>query len=663
MKPILIFLISLIIPLAAYSQSCLPEGITFSTQEQIDSFQVNYPGCSEIEGDVLISGTDITNLNGLNSLTAFHGNLKIDGDIFLTGLTGLENVTSVGGQFSTNHDVLTISHNDLMEDLTGLDNLTWIGGGLKIRNNESLTALTGLESLAYIGGDLTIDYNYYLADISGLEGIYAIGGSLIIESSIYIESLTPLSNLRSISGGISIQSTHIVNLAGLEGLTYIPGDVNISHNGRLTNFSGLDNIAFIGGTLDIGELAGVPNYSLESLNGLNNLTGIGKNLSIFTNEALKSLAGLNNLSSIGGDVTIIENDSLVSLSGLESLVSIQGDLRIYENNALASLLALYSLNTINGTLLITDNPSLYSLHGLDNINAGSISNLTIRVNPLLSSCEVQSICEYLSSPNGTVKIYNNDTGCNDPHEVAVHCGISLPCLPDGNYYFLSQHDIDSYQSNYPGCNNIEGDVQITGNDIVDLSGLNNITSISGSLYIQNNASLTNLEGLENLISVGEYLMIEDNPSLGSLSGLNNLIVGSLSILYIMNNPVLSYCEVEGICNILSADIETIGIQENGPGCGSRAEVEAACGVGLPDNNSAGNQLKIYPNPASDMLFIESAEKVESVSIFDSRGGQVVGWSGGQVKVEMPVRGLAPGLYLVRVETGREVVNRKIIIKN
>ena len=45
---------------------CLPEGITFTTQEQIDSFQINYPGCTEIEGDVQICGNDITNLNGLN---------------------------------------------------------------------------------------------------------------------------------------------------------------------------------------------------------------------------------------------------------------------------------------------------------------------------------------------------------------------------------------------------------------------------------------------------------------------------------------------------------------------------------------------------------------------------------------------------------------------
>jgi hypothetical protein len=54
----------------AAGQSCLPEGITFSSQEQIDNFQTNYPDCIEIEGGVLIEGNDITNLEGLSLLEA-----------------------------------------------------------------------------------------------------------------------------------------------------------------------------------------------------------------------------------------------------------------------------------------------------------------------------------------------------------------------------------------------------------------------------------------------------------------------------------------------------------------------------------------------------------------------------------------------------------------
>ena len=67
-------------------QLCLPQGITFSTQEEIDNFQANYPGCTEIEGDVIISGDDITTLDGLNILTAFLGDLSVVGNVSLTNL-------------------------------------------------------------------------------------------------------------------------------------------------------------------------------------------------------------------------------------------------------------------------------------------------------------------------------------------------------------------------------------------------------------------------------------------------------------------------------------------------------------------------------------------------------------------------------------------------
>ena len=80
-----------------FSQTCLPAGITLTTQAQIDSFQINYPGCTEIEGDVEITGDDITSLNGLSVLTSIGGDLQIDSNAVLTSLTGLDNTASIGG--------------------------------------------------------------------------------------------------------------------------------------------------------------------------------------------------------------------------------------------------------------------------------------------------------------------------------------------------------------------------------------------------------------------------------------------------------------------------------------------------------------------------------------------------------------------------------------
>ncbi len=79
------------IPLS-FSQSCLPHGITFGTQEEIDSFQSLYPYCSIIEGDVIIYGDSISNLNGLNSITNINGSLWLKMNEQLHSLEGLTNL-------------------------------------------------------------------------------------------------------------------------------------------------------------------------------------------------------------------------------------------------------------------------------------------------------------------------------------------------------------------------------------------------------------------------------------------------------------------------------------------------------------------------------------------------------------------------------------------
>ncbi len=277
---ILIFAL-LFIQLTAYSQPCLPEGITFTTQEEIDNFQTNYPNCTEIEGDVTISGDNITNLMGLNVITFFQGDLLI-------------------------------------------------------KYNESITSLTGLDNVSNIGGDLLFKRMNALTNLSGLENLTAIDGSLIIGAPY--------------SGGPYGNGTSLVNL------------------------SGLDNLIFIGGHLEV-----IDNYALISLSGLINLTSIGGGLEIMSNSALTNLTGLANLNSVGEGIII------------------------------------------GGIYWDSGNPSLTSLSGLDNIEAGSINYLNILSNTSLSSCAVQSICDYLASPNGGIWIWSNAPGCNSQQEVQEAC--------------------------------------------------------------------------------------------------------------------------------------------------------------------------------------------------------------------------------------------------
>ncbi len=81
-------------------QTCLPGGITFTTQQQIDDFPADYPGCSEILGNVVVSGQtlfEITSLDSLYSITAIHGNITMSNCYNLPNMQGLHNLVTIGG--------------------------------------------------------------------------------------------------------------------------------------------------------------------------------------------------------------------------------------------------------------------------------------------------------------------------------------------------------------------------------------------------------------------------------------------------------------------------------------------------------------------------------------------------------------------------------------
>jgi hypothetical protein len=105
---------------------------------------------------------------------------------------------------------------------------------------------------------------------------------------------------------------------------------------------------------------------------------------------------------------------------------------------------------------------------------------------------------------------------------AIQC---QSCLPDG-IELSSQYQIDQFKTTYPQCSEIGGDVLIKSSDgknIINLNGLNNLTSIKGGLYIVFNDNLSSLSGLNNLKTIGGGLTIGYNHDVTDLSGLDSLV--------------------------------------------------------------------------------------------------------------------------------------------
>ncbi len=319
---------------------------------------------------------------------------------------------------------------------------------------------------------------------------------------------------------------------------------------------------------------------------------------------------------IEGDIIIEEskNGDITNLDSLKQIKSIGGHLLIWNNDALTSLTGLDSLISIGKSLSIDKNSSLTSLTGLDN----------------------------LSSISGFLCIGHNAS-------------------------LISLTGLDNLSS-------IGGHLLVENNDVLtSLTGLDSLISIGKNLEIGHNKDLVSLSGLDNLSSIGGYLKIYNNAVLTSLSGIQNIdpntietIISWNEDLEIYNNPSLSECEVQSICDFLDLLDKTKEIHDNMSGCNSEEEVQNVCDK-TATHNLELNEINIYPNPAKDDFTIDfSNTKLSNaeISIFDVSGKQQLNLekktSDKVLNVESEV--LNAGLYIIRIKSAKFGTSfRKVIL--
>ena len=80
------------------------------------------------------------------------------------------------------------------------------------------------------------------------------------------------------------------------------------------------------------------------------------------------------------------------------------------------------------------------------------------------------------------------------------------------------------------------------------------------------------------------------------------------------------------------------------------------------SNANKAQAKVYPNPVVDVLNVESASKVISLSVYDLSGKAVSSHTLNAVKSQVNLSKLAPGVYIVNIETENGTQSVKIVKK-
>jgi hypothetical protein len=122
-------------------------------------------------------------------------------------------------------------------------------GSLSISTNVALTDLSGLQNITTVGGDVSIGANFALTSLSGLENLTSVGG-LYIGSNTALASLSALTNITSVGGHLYISGSDALNdLHGLQNITTVNGDMYLTENDLLTSLNELYQVHSAGGSL------------------------------------------------------------------------------------------------------------------------------------------------------------------------------------------------------------------------------------------------------------------------------------------------------------------------------------------------------------------------------------------------------------------------------
>lgn len=77
--------------------------------------------------------------------------------------------------------------------------------------------------------------------------------------------------------------------------------------------------------------------------------------------------------------------------------------------------------------------------------------------------------------------------------------------------------------------------------------------------------------------------------------------------------------------------------------------------------SAELQVLVYPNPAKDVLYIESLTRLNKVMLYNQFGQEIHHTEGEDLKFEINTSAFPPGIYYLKLQMDNELVYRKVVI--
>lgn len=517
---------------------------------------------------------------------------------------------------------ITINGADIT-DLSPLKNIETIDGRLTIQNNTSLTSLTGLEKLSTTQ-HLLIYSNTSLTDLSGLEGLQSISGTTHVRFNGKLANLKGLDNLTNASTLYISNNDLLANLTGLGKLEYVSDLLSVTSNKTLLSLSGLTSLTNVSRII-IGE-----NELLPDLSGLEKLQTVSYQMYITSNKSLTSFSGLSGLTSLS-EVYISDNNLVTDMTGLETVGAVKW-LVIGESQGLTSLAGLTNLTSATN-FIIRSNNLLPNLSGLENMT--SIGWLQISDNPNLTSLSG------LGTPPDPLRTGSNERVSASlvisglvlrDNPSLITCAISSICE-------IAKTELATISGNGTGCEN-RAAVEVSCASLpVTLTSFA-ASAESGTALLQwstteeRNSALFEVEHSLDARSwqkVGEHTAKGESAELLHYQWIHQKPVSGLNyyrLKMVDSDGSYAYSQIAKVrLDLLSQTI-----------------------------------MYVYPNPASEVLFIENKGDVISLHIFNLKGEAV--YQTNDIPNEgLSLKNLAKGLYQVQIRKhdGSKQTQRVVVL--
>ncbi|MEM6347219.1 MAG: T9SS type A sorting domain-containing protein [Bacteroidota bacterium] len=316
------------------------------------------------------------------------------------------------------------------------------------------------------------------------------------DAALYNQAKVNAFNDSIVPGTVHINGHDITDISPLLKLKHA-GNLRIRGT-SLTDLSGLDSLKTLTGKLEIDD-----NDDLTNIDALHNLETLNK-LQIGRNEELKNLNGLGGLHG-GIDTIFLERTDLTQI---DSLMGLRGDVKVLD-------IRFNELINLDGLIGITGAEEMYiyeskllSIDGLYNLRNSRIVDLRL--------VDIFSLSA-LAQLDVTESIYVNITGL---HRLDAFYPVrQLASLSITNCHYLSDFSgLDSLRSvDHLFLN----DVMIYTTDVLDVSGLNQLSGSISEVIISGVKDLRDMSIFDDVASIHD-LRLDGNDGLQSLNGLDSL---------------------------------------------------------------------------------------------------------------------------------------------